>query len=97
MYDAYFHPTEHYKGGFQYKNAVNYGFVGFETREYPRVRTFTADEYVAFTGTHCDHIVLPEPYRSKFFDGIRQAIMDAGGQLVSYETDVLYLTQKPSP
>lgn len=96
VYSAYFRPeTEYTNGGFQYTNAPNYGYVGFEKRAYSGKRQFTADEYVAFSGTHCDHIVIPEPYKSKFFNGLRKAVLDAGNKIVFYDTFVLFLTKKP--
>ena len=95
IYDQYFHPTQNYTCRMTYENAVNYGFTDFERREYHSQRVYTAEEYAAFTATHCDHIVLEEPYRTRFFDGIRQAVLDAGNRLVFRDTFVLYLTRKP--
>lgn len=96
VYSAYFKPDEVYKhGSFQYKNALNYGYVNFERHEYYGKREFTADEYVAFCGTHCDHIVIPEPYKSKFFDGLRQAVLKAGNKITFRDTFVLMTAKKP--
>lgn len=96
VYDAHFRPeTPYTHGGFGYANAPDYGFVDFEKREYPGRRTFTAEEYVAFCGTHSDHMVIPEPYRSLFFDGLRNAVLAAGNEIVFNDTYVLYLTRKP--
>ena len=96
VYSVYFKPEIPYThGSFQYENAVRYGYAAFERREYPGRREFTADEYVAFSGTHCDHIVLPEPYRSKLFDGLRDAVLAAGNKIVFQDTYVLYLAKKP--
>lgn len=94
VYSAYFHPEHEYTCRLEYENVVNYGFTGFERREYPVRREFTADEYVNFTGTHCDHIVLRDPERTLFFDGIRNTINAHGGKLVSNDTVVLYLVRK---
>ena len=48
VYSEYFRPEMEYKrGGFKYTNAVNYGYVDFEKREYYGKRELTADEYVA--------------------------------------------------
>ena len=60
-----------------------------------RQRVFTADEYVGFCGTHCDHIVIPEPDKSRFFDGLRSAVLDAGNRIEFLDTFVLYLAKKP--
>ena len=96
VYDAHFKPqTPYTHGGFEYANAPKYGFVGFEKREYPGQRVFTAEEYVAFCGTHCDHMVIPEPHRSRFFDGLRDAVRTAGDRIVFNDTYILYLTRKP--
>ena len=56
---------------------------------------FTADEYVAYCGTHCDHIVIPEPYKSKLFSGLREAVLEAGNKIVFNDTFVLFLAKKP--
>ena len=98
VYDAYFKPEAEYKdmhAPFVYDHAPEYGYADFEKREYPGRRIFTADEYVAFCGTHCDHIVIPEPYKTRLFDGLRQAVTEAGDRIVFEDTYVLYLARKP--
>ena len=96
VYSEYFKPTIEYKhGNFQYSNASEYGYTEFEKREYYGKREFTADDYVAFCGTHCDHIVIPEPYKSKFFNGLKKAVLDAGNKIELRDTYVLYLAKKP--
>ena len=96
VYDAWFRPeTPYTHGAFQYENAVNYGYVDFERREYRGRRVFTADEYVAFCGTHCDHIVIPEPARTRLYDGLRAAVLAAGDRIAFDDTYVLYLARKP--
>ena len=95
VYDAYFHPETKYTCQLAYRNVENHGFVDFECRNYHQTREFNADEYVSLIGTHCDHIVLQEPYRPKFYTGIRDAIWQAGNKIVLYDTIVLYLARKP--
>lgn len=96
VYSEYFKPDTEYKhGSFKYTNAPNYGYVDFEKREFYGKREFTADEYVAFCGTHCDHIVIPEPYRSKYFDGLRKTVLEAGNKVVFNDTFILFLAKKP--
>ena len=96
VYAQYFKPETPYPhGSFQYANAVNYGYADFEKREYQGRRVFTADEYVGFCGTHCDHIVIPEPDKSRFFDGLRSAVLNAGNRIEFLDTFVLYLAKKP--
>ena len=96
VYSEYFKPeTEYKQGGFLYTNAPRYGYTDFERREYHGKREFTAEEYAAFCGTHCDHLVIPEPYKSKFFQGLKEAVLAAGNKLVFYDTYVLFLAKKP--
>ena len=66
-----------------------------ERHEFKGQRVFTADEYVAFCGTHSDHIVIPEPLRTEFFEGLRKAVLEAGDRIVFNDTYVLYLAKKP--
>lgn len=95
VYAEYFRPETPYTQKLAYNNVVNYGFVDFECREYYSKREFSADDYVSYLGTHCDHIVLKEPYKSKFYAGIRDAILKAGNKIVLNDTVVLYLARKP--
>ena len=96
VYSEYFRPEIPYThGGFRYDNAPAYGYTEFERREFHGKREMTADEYVSFCGTHCDHIVVPEPYRTPFFEGLRDAVLAAGNRIVFLDTYVLYLAKKP--
>lgn len=96
VYSQYFKPeTEYKQGGFKYTNAPNYGYIDFEKREYYGKRELTADEYVALSGTHCDHIVIPDDYKTKLFNGLREAVLEAGNKIVFNDTFVLYLAKKP--
>lgn len=96
VYSKWFKPeTEYQHRGFRYMAAPEYGYQTVEKREYPGQRVYTADEYVAYCGTHCDHLVIPEPYRTPFFHGLRQAVLEAGDRIVFRDTHVLYLAKKP--
>ena len=96
VYSEHFKPEIPYtNSSFEYTNAPNYGYADFEKREFYGKREFTADEYVAFCGTHCDHIVIPEPYKSKFFDGLRKVVSECGNKVVFKDTFILYLAKKP--
>lgn len=95
VYRAHFYPDEEYTQKFGYANAVNYGYVDFERREYYGRRVMTADEYVAHEGTHCTHITIPEPHRTPFFEGLRNAVLAAGDKIVFDDTYVLMLAKKP--
>ena len=96
IYDAYFKPETPYPHrSFHYQNATNYGYVDFEERDFYGKREMTADEYVAFSGTHCDHMVIAEPYKTKFFEGLRNAVLVHDNKIVFNDTYVMYLTKKP--
>ena len=96
LYDRYYKPEIPYThGGFKYDNAINYGYVDFERHDFKGRREMTPDEYVSFCGTHCDHIVIPEPLKTPFFEGLREAVSESGGKVVFEDTYVLYLTKKP--
>ncbi len=97
LYDTYYQPEIPYThGGFRYTAAPKYGFDEVEKREYHGKREFTAEEYVAFSGTHCDHIVIPEKIREIFFRELHDAVEDAGGRITFNDTYVLYLTRRPA-
>ena len=96
VYDAHFKPDPPYThGGYGYQNAPAYGYTGFEKRTFPGRRVMTADEYVAFCGTHCDHLVIPEPHKTLFFEGLRDAVLEFGDRIVFQDTYILYLARKP--
>ena len=96
LYDQYFKPEIPYAHrGFRYENAQNYGFVDFQEHDFHGRREMSADEYVSYSGTHCDHMVIPEPHKTLFFEGLRNAVEDCGGKIVFEDTYVLYLTRKP--
>ena len=95
VYAAYFHPEMEYKCQLDYDARGQYGFAGLERREYRKTREYDADGYVSLIGTHSDHLTLKEPYKSKFYEGIRNVIIDAGNKITLYDKMVLYLARKP--
>ena len=96
LYGRYFKPEVPYTNGrFRYDNAPNYGYVDFSEHNFHGRREMSPDEYVSFCGTHCDHIVIPEPYKTPFFEGLRNAVEENGGKIVFEDTYVLYLARKP--
>ena len=96
VYAEHFKPSVEYPyRNFQYANASKYGYIDFEKQEFYVKREFTADEYVSFCGTHCDHIVIPEPHKSKFFQGLKNTVLENGNKVIFLDTYVLYLTKKP--
>ena len=97
-YDAYYKPVVPYSEmhePFDYRHAVNYGFVCFEKREFHGKRVFNADQYVAYCHTHSDHMAIPEPDQSRLFETLHQAVKNAGDRIVFNDTYVLYLARKP--
>jgi SAM-dependent methyltransferase len=94
VYKKYFHPETEYTCKLEYNNVVNYGFINFEYRDYRKVREFTADEYVSYISTHADHITLQEPNKSDFYEGIKEAILNADNKIVLNDTIALYLAKK---
>lgn len=96
LYDKYYKPSIPYtRGSFAYTNAPLYGYENFETHEFHSTRILTADEYVGLCSTHCDHITIPEPYKTEFFEALRNTVLQNGNQIVFYDTHVLYLAKKP--
>ncbi|MCR5311591.1 MAG: methyltransferase domain-containing protein [Lachnospiraceae bacterium] len=96
LYDEFYKPDITYKHGkFNYTAAPDYGYSDVEQFEFKGQRTFNAEEYVEFSGTHCDHIVIPDPIRTEFFSKLKSAVLDAGDRIVFNDTYVLYLTKKP--
>lgn len=75
--------------------AYKYGFTDISYKLYHRTRTFTADEYTKLLGTYSDHISIEEKTRKKFFDEIKQAILDNGGIITLYDTMDLQIARKP--
>ena len=95
VYSTYFKPETPYTQNFIYRNALNYGFVDFQEYKFQSERTYNAESYIEYLGTHCDHIVLQEPYRTNFYNGIRAAILKHHDKINFCDTITLYLTKKP--
>lgn len=97
VYSQHFRPAVPYThGSFRYENALNYGYADWRKNEFRTSRLYTADEYVAFCGTHCDHLATPEPYKSRLFAGLRQAVMDFGNRLEVFDSHILMTVRKPA-
>lgn len=95
VYDKYFHPDTEHKCHLEYGNVENYGFIDVERRQYHKVREYSADEFVLWTSIMAPHLTLQKPYKSKFFEGIRDAILSFGNKITLHDTIVLYLARKP--
>lgn len=95
VYDAYFKPEKPYAQKCKYENAVQYGFIDFECRHYPDTRVFDADAFAAWTSIMAPQMTIPEPLKSKFLRGIKEAIMGYGNSIALLDDNVLYLARKP--
>ena len=95
VYSEHFHVETKYTCKFNYENVVNYGFTNYSYCDWKKTRVFNADEYVSYIGTHVEHITLKEPYKSRFYDGVRKAIMEQGNKIIINDTIPLYLARKP--
>ncbi|MBO5724874.1 MAG: methyltransferase domain-containing protein [Lentisphaeria bacterium] len=98
-YTRYFKPEIAYThGSYRYEDALQYGYSHWQKQIFHTVQIYTADEYVAFCGTHCDHIVTPEPFKSRLLAGLHQAVMDSGNRLEVHDSHVLMTVKKmPRP
>ena len=94
VYENYFRVKQPYTCKMDYKNVLNYGFTNLFYKEWKKERVLNAEEFCSYIGTHCEHIDLEEPYRSKFYNGIREAILRAGDKITLVDTIPLYLAQK---
>ena len=83
------------KEPFDYLHATDYGYVDMMRKDFHGKRVFTADEYVQYCGTHSDHILIPEPYKTKFFEGLRSTVLAGEDKVEFWDTYVLYLAKKP--
>lgn len=98
IYDEYYKPETAYKDmkePFDYRHATDYGYENLERLEFHGKRLFNADEYVMYCGTHSDHMVIPEPYKTRFFEGLRNTVKENGNKVEFWDTYVLYMAHKP--
>ena len=96
VYDEHFHVETKYTCRLNYDNVVNYGFVDYNYRDWKRTKVYTAEEYVEYlASTQVEHITLQEPYKSSFYNGIREAIINGGNRITLNDTIALYLAKKP--
>lgn len=97
VYSEYYKPERPYnemKEPFDYLHATDYGYVDMVRKDFHGVRVFNADDYVSYCGTHSDHLVIPEPYKTKFFEGLRNTVLENGNRVEYRDTYVLYTARK---
>lgn len=96
VYDKHFTVQTRYTCRMDYSHAALYGFTDFHYQQWKQTRVYTAQQYTDYlAATQVEHITLEEPYRSRFFNGVRQAVRDAGDRIVLEDTIALYLCKKP--
>lgn len=96
VYEKYFHVKQKYQCRINYENVTNYGFTNFTYLEWEKQRELDVEAYISYISTHCEHITLEEPYKTNFYDGIRDAFMKCDGKMKIIDTIPLYLAQKKS-
>lgn len=90
-----FRVKQSYQCRMEYKNALQYGFANLVYKEWKSERMVDAETYISWISTHCEHITLEEPYKTRFYAGIREAFRKYGDRMVIIDTIPLYLVQKP--
>jgi hypothetical protein len=74
----------------------NSEFTDVRVRHYTWSKSYEAAEYVALTGTHSDHILLPAAARERLFAGITEAIDAIGGRFELTYATLLCLARRTS-
>ena len=82
-------------GRFDYESGPRYGFTPTERYVFPGIREMDAEQYAAYCGTHCDHLAIPEPARTRFFEALRDTVRENGNRVIFRDSHVLYLTRRP--
>ena len=96
VYRKHFYVEAKYTCKLDYEHVLNYGFTDLNYYEWKIERFLNADQYVEYlAGTQVEHITLKEPYKTRFYEGIREAVMNAGNQIKIIDTIALYMTKKP--
>ncbi|MHB1483332.1 MAG: class I SAM-dependent methyltransferase [Saccharofermentanales bacterium] len=94
IYTEYFRPETEYTCNLDYDARERYGFVDLERREYLKTREYNANDYISLIATSAPHLTLQEPYKSKFFEGIREVIFNSGNKITLYDKITMYLARK---
>jgi len=82
------------KRGYGFEGMGAYGFADITKKQYDTIRSFGAEEYIAWLGTMSDHRSLPEGNRNALFAGIKDAINRHGGQYRMSIMFQLYMGRK---
>ncbi len=79
VYRKYWHPETPYTCRIDKMKVVDYGFSQPEVSDFHYDTDMTADEFVAMTMTHADHITLKDPDRTRFMEDLRDVVNRHGG------------------
>ena len=95
IYDRYFRPEIPYTCKIDKHAVVNYGFETPTVADFTYDTDMTAVEYVRMAMTNADHILLKEPYRSAFTEGLRKAVNAHGGVWRRHDRVNVVIARKP--
>ena len=109
VYEKYFHkpyvrpvkieksdyekPSEIFRG-FRCNALKDYGFVDVTMKSYEATRSFGAEDYVSLMDTMPDHRSLANDDRAALYAGIKEAILNHGGQIEVDYVFQLYMGRK---
>ena len=92
-FDDFLKPEEIHRG-FRFYSLEQYGFIDATMKLYDGSRFYGADEYISLMDTMSDHRVMPENDRAALYTGIKDAILNYGGQLEMKFIFQLYMGRK---
>ena len=93
-YDDFLNPMELHRG-FRLEGLEQFGFRDITMKLYDATISYSADDYVSLLDTYSDHKALPEENRAALYSGIRNAILNHGGQQKLNCIYQLYMGRKP--
>jgi Dimethyladenosine transferase (rRNA methylation) len=91
--EEYEKPTEIFKG-FRFNDLKEYGFADVIMKFYDETKVFGADDYISLLDTMADHRSLANGDRAALYSGIREAILNHGGQIHVDYVFQLYMGRK---
>lgn len=91
---AYFRPYSDTRAKARAELAEKFGFTDIAYKRYYRIRTYTAEDYVAYLRTDADYLEMEEGRREKFFHELVKLIRRFGGTIRIVDTMELQLARK---
>ena len=92
---ASFNTPERIQKDYGFSDLGSYGFTDVTMKLYDVIRTYSADEFIAFRDTLADHRSLPDGDRAALYSSIKNAIQKHGGFLNMDYVFQLYMGRKP--